>query len=143
MRCRTALPGCLVRLESLPHTTIMEAFPPLASLVLTQMGIPHRVFVHAGPIESLEQAARERGQRPEQLIRSILFRTGKDEYLLALIAGTAQISWKALRAYLGQRRLTMAKEDEVLRVTGYPIGAVSPFGTARRLRGVANTACEP
>lgn len=74
----------------------------------------------------MEQAARERGQRPEQVVRSILFRTGKDEYLLALVAGAAQISWKALRAYLGQSRLTMAKEDEVLRVTGYPIGAVGP-----------------
>jgi Cys-tRNA(Pro) deacylase len=112
--------------------------PPPASLALTEMGIPHRVFVHAGPVTSLDQAARERGHRPEQVVRSILFRTGEDEYLLALAAGAAQISWKALRAYLGQSRLTMAKEDEVLRVTGYPIGAVSPFGTARRLRVVAD-----
>ena len=28
----------------------------------------------------------------------------------------------------------MANKDEVLEVTGYPIGAVSPFGTARQLR---------
>jgi prolyl-tRNA editing enzyme YbaK/EbsC (Cys-tRNA(Pro) deacylase) len=67
-------------------------------------------------------------------VRSILFRTGEDEYLMALVAGPAQISWKALRAYLGQSRLTMANEAEVLAVTGYPIGAVSPFGTARSLR---------
>jgi prolyl-tRNA editing enzyme YbaK/EbsC (Cys-tRNA(Pro) deacylase) len=39
-----------------------------------------------------------------------------------------------LRSYLGQSRLTMAKADEVLVVTGYPIGAVGPFGTARQLR---------
>jgi Cys-tRNA(Pro)/Cys-tRNA(Cys) deacylase len=36
--------------------------------------------------------------------------------------------------YLGQSRLTMANEDEVLAVTGYPIGAVSPFGTKRTMR---------
>jgi Cys-tRNA(Pro) deacylase len=82
----------------------------------------------------LEQAARERGQRPEQIVRSILFRIAEDEYLMALVAGPAQISWKALRAYLGQSRLTMASKAEVLEVTGYPIGAVSPFGTARNLR---------
>ena len=107
---------------------------PPVSLALEKLNIPHRVFVHPGPVDSLEQAARERGQRPEQVLRSILFRTGEDEYLMALVAGPAQISWKALRSYLGQSRLTMANEEEVLAVTGYPIGAVSPFGTIRSLR---------
>jgi Cys-tRNA(Pro)/Cys-tRNA(Cys) deacylase len=106
----------------------MTEQPPV-SLALELLNIPHRVFVHPGPVDSLEQAARERGQRPEQVVRSILFRTAEDEYLMALVAGPAQISWKALRAFLGQSRLTMANEQEVLAVTGYPIGAVSPFGT--------------
>jgi Cys-tRNA(Pro) deacylase len=112
---------------------MLENKPPV-SLALEKLEVPHRVFTHPGPVDSLEQAARERGQRPEQVVRSILFRTGEDEYLLALVAGPAQISWKALRAYLGQSRLTMANEDEVLAVTGYPVGAVSPFGTLRPLR---------
>jgi len=111
----------------------MTASPPV-SLELEKLGIPHRVFRHAGKVTSLEQAARERGQRPEQIVRSILFRIAEDEYLMALVAGPTQISWKALRAYLGQSRLTMASKAEVLEVTGYPIGAVSPFGTARNLR---------
>jgi Cys-tRNA(Pro)/Cys-tRNA(Cys) deacylase len=111
-----------------------ENKPPV-SLALTELNIPHHTFTHPGPIRSLEQAARERGQRPEQVVRSILFRIGEDEYLMALVAGPAQISWKALRSYLGQSRLTMASEDEVLEVTGYPIGGVSPFGTARPLSG--------
>jgi Cys-tRNA(Pro) deacylase len=107
---------------------------PPVSLALEKLNIPHRVFTHPGPVDSLEQAARERGQRPEQVVRSILFRTGEDEYLMALVTGPGQISWKALRAYLGQSRLTMASEAEVLAVTGYPIGAVSPFGTLRTTR---------
>ena len=111
----------------------MTESPPV-SLELQKLDIPHRVFTHLGKVTSLEQAARERGQRPEQVVRSILFRIGEDEYLMALVAGPAQISWKALRGYLGQSRLTMADKDEVLAVTGYPIGAVSPFGTTRQLR---------
>ncbi len=35
---------------------------------------------------------------------------------------------------MGRSRLTMATEEEVLAVTGYRIGAVSPFGTIRSLR---------
>lgn len=107
---------------------------PPASNALRAVGIPHQVFRHNGPVNSLEQAAEERGERPEQVVRSILFRLGEDEYVMALVAGPAQISWKKLRKYVGQSRLTMASEDEVLAVTGYRIGAVSPFGTMRPLR---------
>ncbi|MGB7873017.1 MAG: YbaK/EbsC family protein [Anaerolineales bacterium] len=111
----------------------MTKSPPV-SIELEKLNIPHRVFTHPGKVSSLEQAARERGQRPEQVVRSILFRISEDEYLMVLVAGPTQISWKALRSFLGQSRLTMADKDEVLAVTGYPIGAVSPFGTIRRLR---------
>jgi hypothetical protein len=34
---------------------------------LEALGIPHHVFRHPGAIHSLEQAARERGQKPEQV----------------------------------------------------------------------------
>jgi len=111
----------------------MPEFPPV-SLALEELGIPHRVFTHSESVTSLEQAARERGHRPSQVVRSILFRTGQNEFMLALVAGPAQVSWKFLRKYLGQSRLTMATEDEVLDVTGYLIGAVGPFGLPRRLR---------
>ena len=53
---------------------------------------------------------------------------------MALVAGPAQISWKALRKHFGQSRISMASEDEVLDVTGYPVGAVGPFGLRRPLK---------
>ena len=85
-----------------------------------------------------EQAATERGQQPEQIIRSILFRLAKDEYVLVLVAGPDQISWPALRQYLGQSRLTMAHKDAVYKVTGYQIGSVSPFGLPQPIRTLAD-----
>jgi Cys-tRNA(Pro) deacylase len=104
------------------------------TIALTNLNIPHRFFRHPGPVHSLEQAALERGQQPEQVIRSILFRLGQADYAMVLIAGPGQISWRALRHYLGQSRLTMASKEEVLTVTGYQIGAVSPFGLPQPLR---------
>lgn len=117
----------------------MDQNPP-ASVALEKRGIRHRVFRHSGQVDSLEQAAEERGQRPDQVIRSILFRTGEDEYLMALVAGPGQISWRKLRKHLGQSRLTMASEDEVLEVTGYRVGAVSPFGLPRPIRVLVDPA---
>lgn len=95
---------------------------------LDEKGIPHRFFRHPGQVRSLEQAARERGQQPEQIVRSILFRLSEDEFIMVLIAGPQQISWPALRSYLGHSRMTMASREEVRQVTGYELGAVSPFG---------------
>jgi Cys-tRNA(Pro)/Cys-tRNA(Cys) deacylase len=104
------------------------------SLHLTQLGIPHRVFQHPGPIRSLEQAASERGQRPEQVVRSLLFRLPGETFVMALVAGPAQVDWRALRRYLGESRLTTASEEEVLAHTGYERGAVSPFGLPEPMR---------
>jgi len=104
------------------------------TIALTAKNIPYRLFTHPGPIHSLEQAAEERGQRPKQVVRSILFRLARGEYIMVLVAGPDQVSWKALRQYLGQSRISMAKREEVLQVTGYELGAVSPFGLPTPLR---------
>jgi len=107
---------------------------PPVGLALDELGVTHQVFRHAGPVASLEQAAKERNQRPEQIVRSIVFRLSKGEYLMALMAGPDQISWSALRAYLGRSRLTTASREEVLQVTGYQLGAVAPFGLPAPMR---------
>jgi prolyl-tRNA editing enzyme YbaK/EbsC (Cys-tRNA(Pro) deacylase) len=102
------------------------------------MNIPHRVFVHQTPFKSMAEAAEARGMDISQLVRSILFRVGKDEFMLVMIAGPSQISWGAMRAHLGQSRMTMASKPEVKDVTGYPIGTVAPIGLARPLRLLAD-----
>jgi Cys-tRNA(Pro) deacylase len=111
----------------------MNEEPPVAQ-VLTALHIPHQVFTHPGPVTTLEQAAAERGQQPDQVVRSLLFRLGEGDYAIVLMAGPAQVSWKALRRHFGQSRLTTATEEEVLDVTGYTRGAVAPFGLRQPVR---------
>ena len=107
--------------------------PPVSN-ILEQKNIPHQVFIHPGPLHSLEQAAKERGQSPQQIVRSILFRVAKGNYVMVLVAGPEQIDWKILRKKLGSNRLTMASKEEVLSVTGYPLGAVAPFGLLQPIK---------
>jgi Cys-tRNA(Pro) deacylase len=107
--------------------------PPI-SVVLENLGVPHQVFRHEIPVTSFEQAARDRSQRPGQIVRSILFRVRAGEYAMVLMAGQAQVSWKILRKILGRSRISMATEEEVLAVTGYRIGTVGPFGMRRQVR---------
>jgi len=101
---------------------------------LDTLGVPYQTFRHPGPVHSLEQAARERQQQPEQVIRSIVFRAGEGVFVMVLMAGEQQVSWRALRRYLGQSLLTMATEPELIQYTGYVAGAVSPFGLPAPMR---------
>lgn len=118
-----------------PHLPITVA--SLQTPVTRQLDashIPYRLFLHPQPVNSLEQAARERGQKPEQVVRSIVFRLGQGQFAMVLMAGPSQVSWPRLRQQLGQSRLTMASEGEVLQTTGYRTGAVSPFGLPAPMR---------
>ena len=107
---------------------------PPASIALEKLNIPHRVFHHEKPLLSFEQAAEERNQRPEQIVRSILFQIRAEEFVMVLVAGREQVDWKKLRQFVGRSRLRMATEEEVLQVTGYRIGTVSPFGLKNPVR---------
>lgn len=101
---------------------------------LKNKNINFRLFSHPRPILTLEQAAQERGQILEQVIRSILFRSGKEDFIMVLVGGKNQVSWPKLRKYLGKSRIALATNEEVRQVTGYEIGAVAPFGTQKPIR---------
>jgi Cys-tRNA(Pro) deacylase len=107
---------------------------PPASIALEKLNIPHQVFRHAAPVASLEQAAADRNQRPEQVVRSILFQIRPEEFLMVLVAGPSQIDWRKLRQLVKRSRVRMATEEEVLEVTGYRVGTVSPFGLKNEVK---------
>jgi Cys-tRNA(Pro) deacylase len=107
---------------------------PPASIALENLNIPHQVFKHETPVTSFEQAASDRNQRPEQIVRSILFQIRPDEFLMVLMAGRDQIDWRKLRQLVNRSRVRMATEDEVLEMTGYRVGTVSPFGLRKPVK---------
>lgn len=115
-------------------STSLSTSKPPASIALDQLGIPHRVFYHEKPVTSFEEAASARNQRPEQIVRSILFQVRPGEFLMILMAGRDQVDWRKLRQLVKRSRVRMATEDEVLEVTGYRIGTVSPFGVKNQVR---------
>lgn len=112
--------------------------PTPVTLALDKAQVRYTLHLHDHPIDSLEQAAIERGLRPQQIVRSLVFRSEDGSFLIVLIPGPRQVSWPKLRRHLGVSRLTTASADEVERVTGYPPGAVSPLGLPAPLRILAD-----
>ena len=114
-------------------------FTTPATEYLEASGVSFSIFYHHGDVKSVEQAAAERDQEPDQVVRSILFRLDESNFILVLMPGPNQINWKLLRSHLNKSRITMATPEEVLKITGYPIGAVCPFGLRTKLPILVDT----
>jgi prolyl-tRNA editing enzyme YbaK/EbsC (Cys-tRNA(Pro) deacylase) len=71
------------------------------------------------------------------VVRSLLFRLPGGEFVMALVAGPAQVDWRALRRYLGESRLTTASQEEMLALTG----VTRPHFGRAPLRPVAEAIC--
>jgi Cys-tRNA(Pro) deacylase len=114
------------------------ADPIPAARTLELHGIPYRLFEHPRPPESFDEAASQRGEVPGQIVRSIVFRLAEGQFVMVLMAGPGQVSWKRIRAALGVSRISMASEAEVLAVTGFVRGVVTPLGLLRPMRILAD-----
>ena len=97
---------------------------------LAAAGVPHRV-VRTQRASSAEESARFQGIELGQLLRTIVVRRGEDDYLFVLVPGGRRFDWPKLRAHLGVTRMSLPDADEARAVTGYPRGAITPFGSTR------------
>lgn len=86
------------------------------------------------PVRSLEEVLAAIGRDPEQIVRSLLFRTGSGDFVLLAVAGGGRADWGVLRKQLSERRLAMAEPEEVLQATGFPVGAVPPIALPDSIR---------
>ncbi len=79
------------------------------------------------PIRNLEVLLQSEGRDPASVVRSLLFRTGSNTFVLLAAAGGGKADWGTLRKYLNERKLKMADFDQVEQATGYVVGAVPPI----------------
>jgi Cys-tRNA(Pro) deacylase len=108
---------------------------------LTLKKIPFVLFTHTQNINSIVDAADQRGQTIDQVLRSILFRNKNHDFFMVITTGSKRVNWKKLRNYLGVNRTTLATESEVLAETGYQLGTVNPFNINPEIRVFINKSC--
>jgi prolyl-tRNA editing enzyme YbaK/EbsC (Cys-tRNA(Pro) deacylase) len=95
---------------------------------------------HASDIEVIETeqssatvdlAAAAHGVAPEQIAKTICLRAG-DQVMLVVAKGTARLDNRKFRdAFSAKPRMLGA--EEVVELTGHPVGGVCPFGVATPL----------
>ena len=96
--------------------------------ILDRTGIPYTLHLHSASVYTVEDAARERGVRPDQIVKVMVVRRSDHTLVAVLLPGDRRLSLKKLSAALGDRRLTLATPQEIEAATGYSIGAISPLG---------------
>ena len=98
---------------------------------LDELGITYQVLVHDHKATNVEEAASERGVASHQVVKTLLVRAPDRQFYIALVRGDQRLSLKKLARVVGVKTLDMAPEKDVLRITGYRVGAVAPLGLRR------------
>lgn len=111
---------------------------PVTTL-LTQAGIAYDVIEiplseDKKPIRNLEELLRNQGLDPQSVVRSVLFKTASEQFVLLAVAGGGRADWVVLRQHLNERKCRMAEFEEVPQATGYVVGAVPPIALPESIK---------
>jgi Cys-tRNA(Pro) deacylase len=74
-------------------------------------------------------AARELGVDEHTVIKTLVFLTDQEKPLLVLMHGDASVAPGILAKTIGAKSVHPATPEEALKITGYQVGGISPFGT--------------
>jgi Cys-tRNA(Pro) deacylase len=80
-----------------------------------------------------QDAATALGCNVGAIVKSLLFSTG-DSFVLCLVSGDQRCSLNKLKKIIDEKDVSMAKPDDVKKVTGYTIGGVSPVGHLSKIK---------
>jgi prolyl-tRNA editing enzyme YbaK/EbsC (Cys-tRNA(Pro) deacylase) len=86
------------------------------------------------PTPTVEDAANAVGTSVEQIVKSLLFLVDGRPVVL-ITCGTGRVDRRPIAAHfgVGRKRVKLAEAASVLEITGYPIGAMPPFGLSQPL----------
>jgi len=104
-----------------------------AARILDREGIHYELREY--PVDendlSAPHVAEAVGMPPEQVFKTLVLRGDRTGVLLAAIPANAELNLKALATASGNKKVEMVALKEVLGLTGYIRGGVSPLGTKR------------
>ncbi|GAB6179239.1 YbaK/EbsC family protein [Desulfotomaculum defluvii] len=80
---------------------------------------------------TVAKAAESLGVTQGEIAKSLLFKV-KDEYIMIVMAGDKRLDNRKFKDVF-QTKAKMPEVDEVLAVTGHPVGGVCPFGLKRSI----------
>jgi prolyl-tRNA editing enzyme YbaK/EbsC (Cys-tRNA(Pro) deacylase) len=80
---------------------------------------------------TVAQAAEAHGVEPGRIAKTLSFRLSDSRVILVVASGDARIENKKFKEVFGKGK--MLGPEEVVELTGHPVGGVCPFGLAQAL----------
>ncbi len=93
---------------------------------LQAKGIKHEIFLVDTPTLTAQRAAALLGLKSCEVTKSVLFLVEK-EPVLVVLPGDCRVSYKKMKKVLGTSKIKLASPDEVVKYTGYTLGATPPL----------------
>jgi prolyl-tRNA editing enzyme YbaK/EbsC (Cys-tRNA(Pro) deacylase) len=90
-----------------------------------------KILETAASTATVEMAAAGHGVQPAQIAKTLSLRI-KERTVLVVTSGTARLNNRKIKDVLGGKP-RMLGADEVVALTGHPVGGVCPFGLATPL----------
>ncbi|MCX6627157.1 MAG: Cys-tRNA(Pro) deacylase [Candidatus Solibacter sp.] len=112
----------------------MESSPKTnAARILDAAGIPYELREYTVNEDDLSapRVAEKIGMPPEQVFKTLVARGDRCGVLMACIPANAELDLKALAAASGNKKVELVAVKEVLGLTGYIRGGVSPVGVKK------------
>jgi len=108
---------------------------------LDRRNIPAHIIRLEEHTLTVEDAARALAVETGQIIKSLVFQVNDNPFLV-INNGLARVDRKKLAAYIGvgRKKVKFADPDGVLKMTGYVVGSMPPFGHKVRLRTLMDPA---
>lgn len=117
-----------------------ELAPPHLISFLSAHGIPATFLAPGVPMPTVPSAAAAIGVAERQILKTLLFCARDGRCVVAIARGTKRVDRQRLAAASGVPGLRVAPPDQVLAVTGYPAGGVSPVGFSEPVQVIVDEA---
>lgn len=101
---------------------------------LDQAGIEYRVETYEleGSDQLADRAAEALGMAPERVFKTLVAIGDRTGPMLVLLPAGTEIEFRLLAKATGDKKVELAAQRDVLGVTGYERGAVTPLAMAKR-----------
>ncbi len=101
---------------------------------LDSAGINYKLIKHSRKVYTCEEAAKERGVKIEQIVKTMILKKSDEELVAVLIPGNKRADTKKFAKLIGCKKIKIASKEEVEKATGYKMGAIAPIGFKRNIK---------
>ena len=103
---------------------------------LEKMGVNFELILLTQSVHSVKDVQDVCNCEAAEVIKTLVF-IGNTP-VIAMLPGDRRANLEKIKELTGEQNLRMAKPEEVINLTGYSVGAVSPFGINSNIKKIAD-----